>query len=252
MPSLYTSGPRVNKPGNISASAETQLLGYPQTLGQAENLTSLKDPPGPQCSPPASHLLSAGLSRCSLDHTQVGRGHTCHPEQTPLQEPWHLGLLRRTLSALIRQKGGRRLSCRDSWKSLQLQMCPACPEGPLPCSREVVEREPAGRKQQGHTVRPPASPGKVLLSWNSFYLWGLASRSGTGIYEELQCGFQACGFQAYGSKTFFSLSFHKKAKLFSNPRGGEISLTKWVVIIMTIRNLIQNKFKFCVKKARCD
>ena len=110
----------------------------------------------------------------------------------------------------------------------------------------------SGEEAAGTCSRPPASPGKVLLSQNSFYLWGLASRSGTGIYEELRCGFQACGFQAYGSKTFFSISFHKKTKLFSNPRGGEISLTKWVVIIMTIRNLIQNKFKFCVKKARCD
>lgn len=220
MPSLYTSGPRVNKPGNISASAETQLLGYPQTLGQAENLTSLKDPPGPQCSPPASHLLSAGLSRCSLDHTQVGRGHTGHPEQTPLPEPWHLGLLRRTLSALIRQKGERSLSCRDSWKSLQLQMGPACPEGPLPCSREVVEREPAGRKQQGRAVSRQLLQGRFCFPRTVF-------TSGDWLPEVAQGSMRSYGVDSkpVDSKLMeakpFSLFHFTKRPSFSQIQGEE-------------------------------
>ena len=182
VPPLYTCGLRVNKPGDILSSAETQreagpLLGSPWTLRQAEPFANLKGPPGPQCNPPTGHLLLAGSSRCSLDRVQVGRGHKGHPGWTPLREPWRLGRLPRTLCrwSLSPHQAERRKSVfRRFWTSLQAQ--PACPEWPLSCSREVVEKEPGrGRPQEstGHQLRQGrfCFPRTIFTSGDGLEKW---------------------------------------------------------------------------------
>lgn len=147
--SLYNCGLRVNKPVDISSSAETQqeagpLLSSPGTPSQAEPSASLKyqGPPGPQCDPPAGHLLSARSRRCSQDRAQVGRGHVGHPRRTTLWEPQCLGLLLRTLGRCYlsphqaerkKQSSEIRRACTSK---CALHAQHACPECPFPCSRE--------------------------------------------------------------------------------------------------------------------
>lgn len=176
VPSLYTCGLRVNKPRDILSSAETQreagpLLSSPWTLRQAEPLANLKGPPGPQCNPPTGHLLLAGSSRCSLDCVQVGRGHKGHPGWTPLWEPRLLGRLPRTLrrwSLSPHQAERRKKSVlRRFWKSLHLQMCPAGTACLPRVATFLLQRSSGEGAREGEAAekhRPPASPGKVLLS----------------------------------------------------------------------------------------
>lgn len=128
-------------------------------------MANLKGPPGPQCNPPTGHLLLAGLSRCSLDCVYKWAGATRATQGGPLSGSpgvWagSPGLSAAGPSALLRQSGGRSLSSGDSGRACTckcaLQAQPACPEWPLSCSREVVEREPGrGRQQEntGHQLR---------------------------------------------------------------------------------------------------
>lgn len=135
-------------------------------------------------------------------------------------------------SALLRQSGGRSLSSGDSGRACTckcaLQAQPAGPEWPLSCSREVVEREPGrGRQQEntGHQLRQGrfCFPRTIFTSGDGLEKWHRDLWGAVMWIPSLR-----------GGKSFFSNSFHKEAKLFSNSRGEEISLTIWTVIIMII------------------
>lgn len=73
----------------------------------------------------------------------------------------------------------------------------------------------SGREAAGTHSQAASFPRGGSAFLEQFLPLVMASRSGTGICEETQCG-----FQAYRSKSFFSNSFHQKVS-FSQIQGEE-------------------------------
>lgn len=147
VPSLYTSGSRVNKP-EIFQPLLTDNSWVILELWASREL----DQPQRSTWPTVRSLLPTiiRMSRCSWTIHKWAGATQGHPEQT-LSRASRSGAAPQDSFSSHWAERRKKSVLQRFLESLQLQMCPACPEGPL--AQRSSGEEPAGRKQQATSFR---------------------------------------------------------------------------------------------------